>query len=53
MKTPLLLMPVGNGKPLWGHCDSCDATFPSKEADDMYADFLQHLAKVHEENRTH
>jgi hypothetical protein len=63
MKTrPLLIMPGGNGEggQLWGHCDSCDVKFAPKDSqkqrneqvDDMKADFLQHLAKVHGKNRT-
>lgn len=52
MKTPHLITPGGNGKPIWGHCDSCDARFSSKEMEEMKAEFVQHLAKVHGENRT-
>jgi len=49
MKIPYLITPGGNAKPLWGHCDSCNAKFPSKEMAEMQEDFLQHLAKVHGE----
>jgi hypothetical protein len=59
---PLLIMPGGNGEggPLWGHCDSCDAKFKPKDLRkprteqeaEMKADFLQHLAKDHRQKRT-